>query len=127
MSSLLEMVESERDRDGGVARPLDVRAGPIRRDVHRDAPAQIETGTHRGIPLAERIAGPASHFDPADPVVAYFDYDAYLREIEAARRRRQGYLKILPKGPYADKAQKGIERLKSKPAPTAAQVAPKPS
>src|SRR5258708_36030513 len=33
-------------------------------------------------------------FDPADPVVDYFDYDAYLTEIEAARREWGTRLKI---------------------------------
>jgi histidinol-phosphatase (PHP family) len=33
-------------------------------------------------------------FDPEDPVVDYFDYDAYLTEIEAARREWDGRLKI---------------------------------
>jgi histidinol-phosphatase (PHP family) len=34
-------------------------------------------------------------FDPADPVVNYFDYDAYRREIEAARTRWEGRLIVL--------------------------------
>ena len=45
----------------------------------------------------------------------------------AALENYRAYLKILPGGPYADKAQKGIDRLKSKATPTAAQAAPKPS
>ena len=39
----------------------------------------------------------------------------------------QAYLKILPVGPYAPKAQQGIDRVKSKAGPTAAQSTPKPS
>jgi tetratricopeptide (TPR) repeat protein len=48
-------------------------------------------------------------------------------DLNAALENYQAYLKILPKGPLADKAQKGVDRLKSKAAPTAAQAAPKPS
>ena len=36
----------------------------------------------------------------------------------------QAYLKILPNGPYAEKARKGIDRVKSKATPTAAQATP---
>src|SRR6516164_3024621 len=39
----------------------------------------------------------------------------------------QAYLKILPNGPYAEKARKGIDRVKSKATPTAAQATPNPS
>jgi tetratricopeptide (TPR) repeat protein len=39
----------------------------------------------------------------------------------------QAYLKILPSGPFASKAQQGVDRLKSKAEPTAAQVATKPN
>lgn len=35
-------------------------------------------------------------------------------DLKAAMADYQDYLKILPKGPYAEKAQKGIERLKQK-------------
>jgi tetratricopeptide (TPR) repeat protein len=45
----------------------------------------------------------------------------------SALENYQAYLKILPKGPYADKAQKGIERLKSKAVAAPAPAAPKPS
>jgi tetratricopeptide (TPR) repeat protein len=44
----------------------------------------------------------------------------------AALANYQAYLKILPNGPYAEKAHKGIDRVKSK-AGTTAQAAPKPS
>ena len=39
----------------------------------------------------------------------------------------QAYLKILPSGPFASKAQQGVDRLKSKAEATAAQVAPNPN
>jgi tetratricopeptide (TPR) repeat protein len=48
-------------------------------------------------------------------------------EPTAALANYQAYLKILPGGPYADKARKGIDRVKSKAGPTAAQAVPKPS
>jgi tetratricopeptide (TPR) repeat protein len=48
-------------------------------------------------------------------------------DVKAALENYQAYLKILPKGPLAEKAQKGVERLKSKAAPTAAQATPEPS
>jgi len=44
----------------------------------------------------------------------------------AALANYQAYLKILPSGPYADKARKGVDRVKSKAGATA-QAAPKPS
>lgn len=46
-------------------------------------------------------------------------------DLNAALENYQAYLKILPKGPFADKAQKGIDRLKSKLGTTAAQTSPK--
>ena len=48
-------------------------------------------------------------------------------DFKAALENYQDYIKILPKGPYAPKAQQGIDRLKSKAGATAAQAAPKPS
>jgi tetratricopeptide (TPR) repeat protein len=45
----------------------------------------------------------------------------------AALGNYQAYLKILPNGPYAEKARKGIDRVKSKATPTAAQATPNPS
>jgi tetratricopeptide (TPR) repeat protein len=39
----------------------------------------------------------------------------------------QAYLKILPKGPWAAKAQQGVDRLKSKSGATSAQATPNPS
>jgi tetratricopeptide (TPR) repeat protein len=44
----------------------------------------------------------------------------------AALANYQAYLKILPSGPYADKARKGVDRVKSKAGATA-QAAPKAS
>ena len=62
------------------------------------------------------------------------DVTAKLAEVQeksgdptAALANYQAYLKILPSGPYADKARKGVERLKSKAGTTAAQTTPKPS
>jgi tetratricopeptide (TPR) repeat protein len=46
---------------------------------------------------------------------------------KAALSNYQDYIKILPKGPYAAKAQQGIDRLKSKAGAAAAPPAPKPS
>jgi len=48
-------------------------------------------------------------------------------DIPAALGNYQAYLKILPKGPYAEKAQKGIDRLKAKTGVNAASSTPKPS
>src|SRR5271157_229507 len=48
-------------------------------------------------------------------------------DLSGALASYQNYLKILPKGPYAVKAQQGIDRLKSKAGATSAQAAPKPS
>jgi tetratricopeptide (TPR) repeat protein len=48
-------------------------------------------------------------------------------DLTAALGSYQEYLKLLPKGPYADKAQKGVDRLKSKAGVKAAQSIPKPS
>ena len=48
-------------------------------------------------------------------------------DFTAALENYQAYLKILPKGPYADKAQKGIDRLKTKAGVNAAPSTPKPS
>jgi tetratricopeptide (TPR) repeat protein len=45
----------------------------------------------------------------------------------AALANYQAYLKILPNGPYAEKARKSVDRLKSKAGATAAQAAPNPS
>src|SRR5215469_10436549 len=48
-------------------------------------------------------------------------------DLTAALANYQAYLKILPGGPYAEKARKGIDRVKSKGTPTAAQATPNPS
>ena len=47
--------------------------------------------------------------------------------INDALANYQAYLKILPSGPFASKAQQGVDRLKSKAEATAAQVAAKPN
>ena len=38
-----------------------------------------------------------------------------LGQPDEARSNYEGYLKILPHGPFADEAQKAIERLKAQP------------
>ena len=48
-------------------------------------------------------------------------------DLAGALENYRAYLKILPGGSYAEKAQKGVDRLKSKVTPAAAQAAPKPS
>ena len=48
------------------------------------------------------------------------------KDYNGALENYQAYLKILPRGPYAPKAQQGIERVKPK-ANTTAQSSPKPS
>jgi tetratricopeptide (TPR) repeat protein len=48
-------------------------------------------------------------------------------DLTPALSNYQAYLKILPNGPYADKAHKAVDRLKAKPGATAAQAAQKPS
>jgi tetratricopeptide (TPR) repeat protein len=44
-------------------------------------------------------------------------------DLKGAMEDYQEYLKILPKGPYADKSEKGIERLKQKGVTASAQPA----
>jgi tetratricopeptide (TPR) repeat protein len=48
-------------------------------------------------------------------------------DFKAALSNYQDYIKILPTGPYAAKAQQGIERVKSKAGTTAPPAAPNPS
>ena|ERR1035441_7059511 len=48
-------------------------------------------------------------------------------DFTAALGNYQTYLKLLPKGPYAVKAQQGIDRVKTKAGVTAAATTPKPS
>jgi tetratricopeptide (TPR) repeat protein len=48
-------------------------------------------------------------------------------DLTSALENYQAYLKLLPAGPYAEKAHKGIERLKSKAVAAPAAAAPKPS
>ncbi len=48
-------------------------------------------------------------------------------DFNGALANYQAYLKILPVGPYAPKAQLGIDRVKPKAGPTSAQSAPNPS
>src|SRR5271165_3467270 len=71
----------------------------------------------------------ALEWKPKDAEATYKLGDAQEKNgnLSGALDNYRAYLKILPGGPYAEKAQKGIDRLKSKAAPAAAQVAPKPS
>jgi len=48
-------------------------------------------------------------------------------DFSGALTNYEAYLKILPSGPYADKARKGIDRVKPKLDSTSAQAAPQPS
>jgi len=61
-----------------------------------DGRATIMEQCERAVQIGLDEIGFSEHkdFDPADPVVNYFDYDAYIREIETARRRFEGQLKI---------------------------------
>lgn len=61
-----------------------------------DGRASIAEQCARAVALGLEEIGFSEHkdFDPADPVVDYFDYDAYLQEIEAARRQWGGQLTI---------------------------------
>lgn len=53
-----------------------------------DGKASIADHCARAVELGLDELGFSEHkdFDPADPVVNHFDYDAYMREIEAARQ-----------------------------------------
>ena len=61
-----------------------------------DGRASIADQCARAVALGLDEIGFSEHkdFDPADPVVDYFDYKAYLHEIEAARRTWEGRLTI---------------------------------
>ena len=61
-----------------------------------DGKASIQEQCERAVAIGLDEIGFSEHkdFDPADPVVDYFDYDAYMREITAARQRFRGVLKI---------------------------------
>jgi histidinol-phosphatase (PHP family) len=61
-----------------------------------DGRATIVEQCERAVELGLDEIGFTEHkdFDPADPVVNYFDYDAYVREIEDARQRFDGQLTI---------------------------------
>lgn len=71
----------------------------------------------------------ALEWKPKDAEATYKLGDAQEKagSFGAALENYQAYLKLLPKGPYAEKARKGVDRLKSKAGVTAAQSAPKPS
>lgn len=61
-----------------------------------DGKSSIREQCARAVEVGLDELGFSEHkdFDPADPVVDYFDYDAYLTEIEAARQEWGGRLKI---------------------------------
>jgi tetratricopeptide (TPR) repeat protein len=71
----------------------------------------------------------ALEWKPKDAEATYKLGDAQEKsgDLNGALENYQAYLKVLPKGPYADKAQKGIDRLKSKAGASTAQAAPNPS
>ncbi len=54
-----------------------------------DGKASILDQCERAVNIGLDEVGFSEHkdFDPADPVVDFFDYEAYMREIEAARQR----------------------------------------
>lgn len=61
-----------------------------------DGLASIHDQCLRAVEIGLDEIGFSEHkdFDPADPVVEYFDYEAYMTEIEAARREFAGVLKV---------------------------------
>ena len=59
----------------------------------------------------------------ADATYKLGDVQEKTGNFAAALGNYQAYLKILPKGPYAEKAQKGIERMKDKVSPSSANTA----
>lgn len=63
----------------------------------------------------------------ADATFKLGDVEEKTGNLSAALENYHAYLKILPKGPYADKAQKGVERLKSKAVANPAPATPNPS
>jgi histidinol-phosphatase (PHP family) len=61
-----------------------------------DGRASIAAQCARAVEIGLDEIGFSEHkdFDPSDPVVAHFDYEEYVREIEAARREFGSALKI---------------------------------
>ena len=61
-----------------------------------DGLASIQDQCRRAVEIGLDEIGFSEHkdFDPADPMADYFDYDAYMTEIEAARREFAGALKV---------------------------------
>lgn len=61
-----------------------------------DGKAAIQAQCARAVEVGLEEIGFSEHkdFDPADPVVDYFDYEAYMAEIEAARQEWGSRLKI---------------------------------
>jgi tetratricopeptide (TPR) repeat protein len=71
----------------------------------------------------------ALEWKPRDAEATYKlgDVQERLGDYKAALSNYQEYVRILPKGPYALKAQQGIDRLKAKAGVTTSPPAPKPS
>lgn len=71
----------------------------------------------------------ALEWKPRDAEATYKlgDVQEKLGDYKAALANYQEYIKILPKGPFALKAQQGIDRLKAKAGVTANPSAPNPS
>jgi histidinol-phosphatase (PHP family) len=61
-----------------------------------DGRATIAEQCARAVAIGLDEIGFSEHkdFDPADPAVDYFDYDAYMTEIEAARQEFGDHLHI---------------------------------
>src|SRR5438067_11014394 len=61
-----------------------------------DGMASIQAQCERAVEIGLDEIGFSEHkdFDPDDPVVDYFDYDAYMREIDQAHSRFHGVLAI---------------------------------
>lgn len=70
----------------------------------------------------------ALEYKPHDAEATYKLGEALEKsgDLKAAMDNYQEYLKILPKGPYADKAQKGIARLKQRGITSTAQAGSQP-
>ena len=70
----------------------------------------------------------ALEFKPRDAEATYKLGEALEKsgDLKGALDSYRDYLKILPKGPYADKAQQGIARLKDKVPPSTAKAVTQP-
>ena len=70
----------------------------------------------------------ALEYKPRDAEATYKLADALEKsgDLKGAMENYQEYLKILPKGPYAEKAQKGMQRLREKGITSTAQAGDQP-